>query len=282
MSDSDRIEYESRLRNDPRCIEELISVALRHTADDDAYWDAVGVLQRRDTEDALNRHKELCQSSSPAKRRLGADILGQLGVPERTFPQECTAVLLGMLDNEESYDVIQAVLIGLGHLKQVESIEPACRFRKHSDPEIRHGVVFCLLGHEHPKAVETLIEMSKDEDAYVRDWATFGLGAQIDLDTPAIRDALADRLSDEDDDTRHEAMAGLAKRKDRRVIAAISKGLSLDNIEKEALEAAAVLADPEIYPLLATVYRHGDADEELLKEAMKACNPLNTQKNAIG
>jgi HEAT repeat protein len=278
MDDPKQQEYWDKMRSDPRSIDELVATALSKP-DEDIAWDAVVALHFRGTREVLQRGEELAHSDYFEERCLGANILGQLGVPERTFPKECTTVLLGMLDKETNDEVIQAVLIGLGHLKQIESIEPASRLSKHSDPEIRHGVVFCLLGHDDPKAVETLIELSKDEDAYVRDWATFGLGTQIDLDTQAIRDALADRLNDEDDDARHEAMAGLAKRKDRRVIAAITKGLSLDCVENEALEAAAVLADPELYPLLGSVYRHGDADEELLGEAMKACNPLNAQKN---
>jgi hypothetical protein len=40
------------------------------------------------------------------------------------------------------------------------------------------------------------------------------LNAQLNLDSPEIRAALIARLDDADDDTRGEAMIGMARRKD--------------------------------------------------------------------
>lgn len=69
--------------------------------------------------------------------------------------------------------------------------------------------------------VETLIQLSQDEQADVRDWATFALAREIERDTPGLRDALLARLGDPDPDVRAEALAGLAARKDRRAIEAL-------------------------------------------------------------
>ena len=54
-----------------------------------------------------------------------------------------------------------------------------------------------------------------------RNWATFALGALSELDSPAIREALAARLADADDEVRGEAIGGLAKRQDERAVDAI-------------------------------------------------------------
>ena len=119
-------------------------------------------------------------------------------MPERTFPKECLSVLIQMLQKEKDVEVLSAILIALGYLGGDEAIEPAARFRWHPDPRVRHGVVLALTGYEDQRAVETLIALSQDEDADVQDWATFGLGTQIDLDTTVIRQALKGRLNDVD------------------------------------------------------------------------------------
>jgi HEAT repeat protein len=75
--------------------------------------------------------------------------------------------------------------------------------------------VLGLLTMETPAAIEALLELSRDSDVDVRNWATFALGSQIDVDTPQIREALRNRLSDSDEDTRSEALCGLARRKTR-------------------------------------------------------------------
>lgn len=72
----------------------------------------------------------------------------------------------------------------------------------------------------------------------MRDWATFGLGQQCDLDTHEIREALVARLNDPDDDTRDEAIMGLARRKDARAIPAIERELRASEFGSLVLEAA--------------------------------------------
>ena len=54
----------------------------------------------------------------------------------------------------------------------------------------------------------------------VRDWATFALGTLAEADAEELRDALAARLDDPDEDTRLEAVHGLAVRGDPRAEAA--------------------------------------------------------------
>ena len=273
MSDAERSGCEDHLRDDARTNEELISAALLLSPDDDSYWDLVLTLHRRDTLELLNQAVELCRSSDNAERRLGADILAQLGSPERNFPKQCLATLLDMLKEEKNLDVLKAILIALSHLGQPEAIEPASRFCTHPDPGVRHGVVLALMGHEDQRAVECLIELSEDSDANNQDWATFGLGTQIDLDTPAIREALLERVADEDFDTRCEAIVGLARRRDRRVIPAIIQVLTSDVVGTLAVEAAATIAASELRQYLVTLQSWCDIDEDLLNEAIQACTP---------
>jgi hypothetical protein len=84
---------------------------------------------------------------------------------------------------------------------------------------------------------------------------------------------LAERLNDSDDNTRHEAMVGLAKRKDRRAIPAISTELASDCVENMAIEAATMMAAPQLYPLLIVFKERCGGNKELLSEAIAACTP---------
>jgi len=68
-----------------------------------------------------------------------------------------------------------------------------------------------------------------DVDDSVRDWATFGIGSLCDIDTPELRDALAARLADADEEVRGEAVVGLATRGDNRAIRAIVQAFASDD-----------------------------------------------------
>jgi HEAT repeat protein len=140
--------------------------------------------------------------------------------------------------------------------------------------------------YEDPRAVDALIDLSHDQDAQVRDWATFALGEQIPLDTPVVREALADRLADPDDETRHEAIMGLALRGDRRVIPIIARELASDSVHYLAVEAATAMPNPQFYPLLLALRdvalrkSSGAADESTvtwqiaeIDAAVEACSP---------
>jgi HEAT repeat protein len=204
---------------------------------------------------------------------VGADILGQLGIPERTSPEPCLRTLLGMLEGENDHDALQAILVALSHLRLPEVIVPACRFRHHPDPDVRHGVVLALTGHEKEQALGVLIELTRDSEAHVRDWATFALGSQVDVNTPVLREALVERLADEDGDTRAEAMVGLARRGDRRMLSALREELASGSVGTLAVEAAGLIGDPQLHPLLVALLDWWDVDEGLLGEAIRACSP---------
>src|SRR2546430_1005144 len=68
----------------------------------------------------------------------------------------------------------------------------------HHDPGVRRAVAQALprlSGAPRPPAVvSALVTLSADPVAEVRDWACYGLGTRLsEVDTPALRDALADR-----------------------------------------------------------------------------------------
>ena len=274
-------------RADPRSTLELIREAMEYEAeepheDEYSYNKARAVLQYRATREVFDEAVRLCKAVNPDERILGADILGQLGIPERAFPKESLAVLLPMLEEETDPDVLQAVAIALGHIRDPEAIPHLIKHKNHSDDRVRYGVVHGLLTCEDQRAVAALIELSQDADDDVRNWATFGLGTQIERDTPAVREALFARIRDPHDETRGEALVGLAARHDERVLQPLIAELEGEMTWLLALDAAKLLKDPRLCSALLTLKQRwqddGDSDTRLLAEvaeALEACSCTN-------
>jgi HEAT repeat protein len=286
MSNFDRDHWQTRTeeaRADPRSTLELVQEALQYEAEEPheevhSYNEALLVLHYRATRDVFDEAVRLCRADSPEEKMLGADILGQLGIPERAFPKASLAVLLPMLEQETDPDVLQAVAIALGHLGDPEAIAYLIKLRNHPDDRVRYGVVHGLLTYEDESAVDALIELSQDADDDVRNWATFGLGSQIELDTPEIRNALYARITDPHDETRGEALVGLAARLDERVLLPLIAELEGEMTWLLALDAARLLKDPSLCPALLTLKQRWQGDEDYdtrllaeVTEALKAC-----------
>jgi HEAT repeat protein len=113
------------------------------------------------------------------------------------------------------------------------------RFQGHADAEIRFALA-CALGNfaNDPTAADVLIQLMLDEDQDVRDWATFGIGALGEKDSPEIREALVGRLDDPFEDVRQEAIVGLVRLRDERVLTALLSALKQENVPDVMIDAA--------------------------------------------
>jgi HEAT repeat protein len=263
--------------NESRSTKELIESALVEP-DDEKYSEILMTLHLRGTREVFDAARELCASGESDKRSFGAAIMGQLGFPERAFPEESVAILLEMLAADEAPEVLESVAVSLGHLHASAAIEPLVRLKNHTSSDVREGVAFGLGTHQDGRAIDALIELSADEDKEVRNWATFALGQQINADTPEIREALMQRTSDDDREVRCEALLGLASRKDERVIDPLIEELSTESPMDLALEAATHMADDRLLPHLIEFRKTGRADKELIDEAIAACGGSPVKK----
>ena len=229
------------LTNDPRTVDELINTALTEP-DEDIAWYAVCALHWRGTLEVLQRASSLCSSCCSRERRLGADILGQLGVPDRAFPDRCIELLYQMISQEQDSDVLQSITIALTHLYDPNIVSIVAPLVAHFDPNVRQAVAVALAGHDDQESVHMLVHLTEDADVDVRDWATFALGSQTEADLPEIREALVRRLDDSDETVRGEALVGLARRKEQRVVAALIKELRRETVSDLACDAAELIA----------------------------------------
>lgn len=216
-------------------------------------------------------------------RELGAALEGE---PDENVP-DALPRLAGILASETDTQVVAETVTALGQAWDPQAAQLILDHVRvdHPDTEVRLAVAQCLpngVEDDTPcrdAVIEALITLTSDENSDVRNWACFGLG-QVDAASPEVKDALAARLTDPDDDTRCEALLALAKTGDSRAGAVLQQRLVFDPDDvlfRLELLAAAELADPNLHPLLLRLSEEwaGDDDEFMpaLAFATSRCHP---------
>ncbi|GMT98521.1 hypothetical protein KH5H1_26400 [Corallococcus caeni] len=245
--------------------DELFARSLEGGEEDAGAWRAIWQLHRRGGEDVFQRAAAWLQSASPKERGRGANILAQLEFQSRSPERVArfTDALLPVLAMEEDAAVLEAMAAALGHLGDPRAVPALLPLKDHPDPHVRFGVVMGLSQHRDAQAIQTLIQLSRDPDDVVRDWATFTLGSQArEVDTPELREALMDRLSEPHVKIRGEALLGLALRKDPRVLGPLRRALEEPEVTTLAVEAAQALEDVSLLPMLLAQREAFDAEDD--------------------
>ncbi len=242
---------------------ELIEAAYKEENEDD-FWEMILDLSSRASDTELAASLDLIKSDDPIYRQIGAQIISRLDPGKKTYHEQAIEALIPLL-SDKNEDVIEVAAFGLGHRQDTRNIPHLLKLIDHPNANIRHGVVMGLSGLDDTAAANALIKLCSDSDYDTRNWATFGLGAHCDIDTPEIRKALRERLSDEDCEIRGEALIGLAKRKDSQVKQAIIKELTGEFLGSLAIEAASLLGDPDFIPLLEEIKQ---AEKDNLPDSM--------------
>jgi len=238
-----------------QALDELFAQTLKGDPDDESAWEAVSALRRIGTREVFNQAAAWCKSENSAQRSRGVNILAQLGKtadhPSSNFAEESYLAILQMLQVENKTQPLASAIHALGHLNNPAGVPLISSYQMHPEGEVRFAVA-CALGSfaNDSEAIQALMLLMRDTDDNVRDWAVFGLGSLGDADSVEIRDALFSRLSDSNEDVREEAMVGLAKRKDERVLPALLSALNQPNLDDPGvtmltIEAADAMLDME-------------------------------------
>jgi HEAT repeat protein len=234
-------------------IDDLFAQTIQGDYDNDSAWQAIHTLQSLATREVFEKAASWCRSNESLKRTRGADILGQLGKSsenaENPFVDESFKALTSMLDSETDPGPLSSVIGALGHLENPSAIPLILPFSYHPDSDVRFDLAFALgCFADDERSVSTLLKLMSDKDSEVRDWATFGLGVLGSFDSPKIREALLQNLTDEDEDVREEAMVALALRKDLRSLPAVMSELEREEPSPRTFDAANALLDRTTYP----------------------------------
>jgi HEAT repeat protein len=265
----------SQQSEDPRSTEELLEAHRLEREDEGSNWSALWTIMRRGGRQEFEVGRRLSESAAPVDRVIGANLLAQLGAGSPVFQDEVVSILIRLLDDPD-LDVVCSAALGLGHRNDPRAIEHLVALSQHPAGRVRYGVAFGLLAQDDPRAISALLQLSADDDLDTRNWAMFGLGTQIDTDTAAIREALANGLNDPDPEVRGEALVGLARRHDGRAMQALTRELEREDVVVLALEAAEILADRTLLSHLERLLASLPPDansyfRDRLLEAIAAC-----------
>jgi HEAT repeat protein len=224
-------------------MDRLFAQTLTGDYDDESPWNAVRALHGIGSREVFDRAVHWCSSDDPLKRARGADVLAQLGNtsenPGNKFPEESFSIVSDLLKQEKDPLSLLSAVHALGHIGNSRAVPSLIEYRLHPSADVRLAVAFALGNFANdPRTVDTLLALMQDVDEDVRDWATFGLGVQGELDSDQIRDGLFDRLTDPDRNVREESLLGLAKRQDQRALATLIAELNQPEISNRAFEAA--------------------------------------------
>lgn len=249
---------------------------------DETYWSIIQELHIRGSQQEFDLAQQLTLSNDPISREIGADILGQLGLSLGHFHEKSVEILIHLL-SDPSDDVIASSAFSLGHRTDIKTIPTLIKLVPHTNPRIRYAVAFGLSCLEDIDAIRGLIVLSYDQDEDTRNWATFGLGSQCEMDLPEIRKALLDRITDPIPEIRGEAMIGLAERHDERILPFVQQELEGEFHGSWAIKASALLASPQLCPSLQRLKPSFDPELDSyfileIDDAILTCCSTNTKE----
>jgi HEAT repeat protein len=271
-------------------LDQIISHALAEPRDDDAYWEAVRALQKCDVQEVWDLVEPLSRDGNPCLRAVAPDVLRYLDGPALPLAERTVALFRKMLRTEDAPIVISSIGGAFIDLSRCdERVELMLPFVHHPASEARLAVVHAVLASRDPAAIAALIFLTRDVDDDVRNWATFGIGSQLGMpdddvardgamvDSRELRDALANRLDDAHDETRCEALVGLAMRHDMRALPVLKKEILDGPRFALVLDAARWMASPDLCEPLRSLTKSTDADalkfwnDSGLEDAIAAC-----------
>ena len=266
--------------------DKLISRLINNKTDK-SRWDNISALRKRPSEKLFVKCVELIKSNNPKIREIGVDILAQLGVTPRPFLKETLKIFFDLLSIETDPDVLMSLLYAIGHNNDKltnEQIEIICSYSNNNNKMVKEGLVSALGFIDKLEVVEVLIKLSNDKSNDIRNWATFYIG-QGERNNKNIREALWQRVNDKHQETKLEAISGLAKRKDKRVIDVIKRELLEGEYGTLLFEAIIETVDKQFLPLLHQNLKSSKGDSTIntkwlkdLKECIKELTKLTNEK----
>jgi HEAT repeat protein len=217
---------------------------------------------------------QLLGSDDPDERAAGCALLGHASDQNEAVRAETVAALVRLAQRETEACVLCSLACAIERTCDERAVPVLVALAGHPDAEVRLSVATSFAGvvtglPDGPD-VRALIALTRDRDPQVRNWATFTLGFQAEVDSPAIRAALWERTGDENADAREEGIHGLARRHDPRSVPLLTQLLdNPDGAHVLTFRAAQIMGAPELLPALLEY----EPDGAGVTAAVNACDP---------
>jgi len=204
-------------------------------------------------------------------RAVGCELLAECCNGREAPTEQIAGALIELGAHETDGEVHWSLASALGFTADPAAVPTLVALASHEDEDVRYQAARSLPNvagdRRDDRVVDTLIKLTTDPDPDVRNWATYGLGRQLEDDSTRIREALWAATTDPEHDVWEEAACGLARRRDRRALPLIRKLLGEDDPHVWVFDAAEALGDPTLPPLLEPFGREG------LERVFAACDP---------
>ena len=259
-------------------IETHFERALALGTDNDEAWLHIETLRKIGTDDVFRIAFEFCRSTLASKRSIGVCVLAQIGDAGLSHQKAIADIIAELIAKEHDTEVVTSIISAISFQNIIAAVPWLIEKSSSADEDIRWRIAWALpLGlvpndPHYDEVISALLRLSRDVEPQVRDWATFSLATQIDDGSELVASALLNRVEDCDFDTRSEALVGLARRADLRVIPYLCNELCSDRVGQLAVESAKILARTELLAPLQKLSKWWDVDSELLAEAIEACS----------
>ncbi|GAA1752170.1 HEAT repeat domain-containing protein [Luedemannella helvata] len=209
----------------------------------------------------------------PVVRSTACRLLGAVAELHDDLRADAATALLDRARVEIEPAVLWSLARALGDTRDARAVPVLVDLAAHGDTDVRYMVATALpwvLGDDpDPAGLAALLALCRDDEVSVRDWATYGLGQVSAADGAAVRAMLWERVADEDEDVRAEAVRGLAHRRDPRAVPLVADLLREPEFNVFNTIAAGLLGDPSLAPLLVAYA----PDEDSVADHLRECDP---------
>jgi len=233
---------------------------------------AAVVLLVRGGEEILSNARCLCSNSDFKLRQMGALIIGEIAI-ENWQLNDVITQLRHLALTDSSFRVRAEAMRALGlrcekYPQLYSSVLPVLEANMTSPfVSVRANIACALTRVNDPGAIPILEKLLQDSNLDIRDLTAFAVN-MTGLDSKKIRSNLVKMLKEPYYDARCEAITALAIRRDKRVLPALIKELTGEEVRDSMIQAAADICEAELIPILESLLdKYGD-DDGLIQDSI--------------